>query len=173
MNELTVSRAEWLIRQLLRELWDGVERSVRNARSRIRGWFERHNPIVREYVLNENDGSIRVRYFLKGRVVRTGRWQMIAGRMVKVSDQVDRPKVMIYGWKETDNGRYDETFRCIVRDKDHYRQLLKEHGCRQKEDHRYDISPRERTKQELKATKKQFEQAYVKALETVPGAKDL
>ena len=106
-----------------------------------------------------------------GRVVeienepKTGSYRILNGSVVKVSDEVSFPKQMVYGWKETDCGMYDKTFNCRVESKDHYRTLLKEHGCRQKENYNYCKTPKQIFKEKVAETRPVLEKAYFGALQ--------
>ena len=96
----------------------------------------------------------------------TGTYKLIDGKVIKISDDVNIFRTPIYGWKESDAGMYDDTFQCHVDSKDHYRQLLKSHGCRQKEDYQYCHKPSlaQRVKENLAKTRPVLEKAYQESL---------
>lgn len=123
--------------------------------------------------LDHETGNVKSKWMMKKNCPRTGRYKlMTVGNkkyMVYVDSYIPKVKEFIYGWRESsDNGYYDKTFQCVVKSKDHYRQLLAERGLRQKETYKYCGTYQQDFKKQVKGGRKNFEKAYIKTLAEMP-----
>jgi len=115
------------------------------------------------------EGKIRVRAFTGIQ----GRWQVINGKEVKISDET--PTLDIYTiipWKESNAGYYDETLEQYIGSKDDYRHAMKAKGYIPKESTRYSKKSQAVRRQELASQaaakrRDQVEKAYAEALQRV------
>lgn len=164
---ILVSRFEAKIRTTLRKFDFQTGKLFYAIRQKVVSFWEKVFPFRKEYYMDFEKNRIIVRWERKKKR-QMGTWIMHNGRLVKVQESIYRIPMMVYGWRETDNGSWDDTFQCHVKDKNHYRQLLKEHNCRQKEDYKYCKSAKAAAQDRAKATRKQFEKAYAKTLKEMP-----
>lgn len=117
--------------------------------------FGQISPNTEYYLIH---GEVKIRKYTG----KSGTWRYIDGKPVKIDDDISTLPIPIYNWKETDNGRWDETFKCHVKDKDHYRQLLKSEGLRQKEDYKYCASKEQINRQKMIDARKKVKVDFVK-----------
>ena len=172
LEYLSVSKTEHKIRNLFRLIPHRLRCHFGIIKEKIKGFIQRNKLVYKEYVLDTKTGTIKIKLFNRKNRPKTGTWKQIEGKMVLVSfEGMVSPKEIIYGWKEVHNGMWDDTFQCHVKDKQHYRDLLKAHGLRQKEEYKYKPSYKTEWKKIAKEkTKKDLEKAYVKALKENPHA---
>lgn len=162
---LRVSDSEYCVRKFVGRATSWVDSVLYRVYSKMRFLAERVWPFKKEYLLDFSTGSVRVVFTPKWRYKKMGAWKWVQGKPIRISDFGVQDKQIIYTWREVDNGRWDETFQCYVKDKDHYRQLLKEHKLRQYEPTRYcHMTKGTRDKEIKQETDAGLQSAFNKAL---------